>query len=78
VHSILEEAVDAYMAAAGESEHEDTLRAFFTLKVADIGSLLVQVVSTTKRAGREVGRSMATILPEANCVIHVSSITCSS
>ena len=75
MHSVLEEAVDVYMTAAGESEHEDTLRAFFTFKVADIGALLVEVVSTTKRAGREIGRSMATILPEANRVVHVSHVT---
>jgi hypothetical protein len=72
VHSIVDDAVYNFMTAAGEGDHEDILRAFFRLKVSDIGQVLSEVVNTTKRASRETGRNMATILPEANGAIYVS------
>jgi nuclear pore complex protein Nup133 len=70
--SVLDEAVSNFMTAVGEGHHEDVLRAFFRLKIVDIAPLLIEVVATAKKASREVGRSMASVLPEANDAIVVS------
>jgi hypothetical protein len=70
VLGVLDEAVSNFMTAVGEGHHEDVLRAFFRLKVVDIGPLLIEVVATAKRASRE---AVASVMPEANGVLVVSS-----
>lgn len=72
MHSVLDEAAYTFMRAEDEGDHEDILRAFFRLKVGEIGRLLVEVVDTTLKMSRETGRSLGSILPEANRVLYVS------
>ena len=62
------------MIAAGEGHHEDVLRAFFRLKIADIGNLLVGIVALAKKASQDTRHSMERILPEANQAIYVSLV----
>jgi nuclear pore complex protein Nup133 len=71
VHSVLNEAVFAYMNEVGEGHHEDFLRAFFRLRVGDIGDLVPRVTDIIMQTMRDTGRSLSTMLPEANEIILV-------
>ncbi|KAI0054126.1 hypothetical protein FA95DRAFT_1530133 [Auriscalpium vulgare] len=68
-YSVLNDAVCNYMNQAGEGHHEDFMRAFFRLRVGDLGKLLPQVRDITRTSLNEVPTSAATILPEANSVV---------
>jgi nuclear pore complex protein Nup133 len=72
MYSILHDAVHAYMEESGEAEHEDVVRAFFRLKIGDIGRLIKKVSYVTTQASRATGRNMIEFLPEANRVVLVS------
>jgi nuclear pore complex protein Nup133 len=69
---VLDEAVYDFMTAAEEGYHEDVLRAFFRLKIADIGALLVRVVAIAKKASQDTRQNTAKVLPEANQIVYVS------
>lgn len=56
----------------GEANHEDIMRAFFRLRVGDIGKLLKKIGDVTARASRATGRNIVEFLPEANRAIAVS------
>jgi nuclear pore complex protein Nup133 len=71
VDSVLNEAVYAYMNDVGEGHHEDFMRAFFRLRVRDIGDLLPRVVDIITQTTRDASRSISTMLPEANEIILV-------
>lgn len=71
-HSVLNEAIFAYMGEAGDAHHEDIVRAFFRYKVGDIGSLLSHIMETTRKSAYELGRSLSASLPEANGIVLVS------
>jgi nuclear pore complex protein Nup133 len=73
-HSVLSEAVYAYMTECGEGHHEDIMRAFFRLRVGDIGSLLPKVVDTTMKHQKGSSLSTSNILIEANNVLLVSTL----
>lgn len=57
------------MTEIGESVHEDVLRAFFRLRVNDIGRLIKKVKDAATVAARNTGRNIADFLPEANCIV---------
>jgi nuclear pore complex protein Nup133 len=59
------------MEEIGEAEHEDVVRAFFRLKIGDIGRLIKKVAHVTTQASRTTGRNMIEFLPEANRVVLV-------
>ncbi|EKM55617.1 uncharacterized protein PHACADRAFT_256352 [Phanerochaete carnosa HHB-10118-sp] len=68
-HYVLAEAVYTYMHDAGEGHHEDFMRAFFRLKVQDLGALLPRVNDIVKRSSYEVTHSLQETLPHANDII---------
>lgn len=67
-HSILHEAVFAYMEVVGEQYHEDCVRAFFRLRVDGIGELLLHVADILRRNHH----NLSYYISEANQTILVS------
>lgn len=57
------------MAEIGEGFHEDVLRAFFRLCVADIGRLVKKVKGAATAAARNTGRNIVDVLPETNRIV---------
>ncbi|KAI0302174.1 Non-repetitive/WGA-negative nucleoporin C-terminal-domain-containing protein [Russula brevipes] len=68
-YDILSEAVYGYMNQVGEGHHDDLMRAFFRLRVADIGRLLPHVRDGTRRLLGDVPANIPNILSEANGVV---------
>jgi nuclear pore complex protein Nup133 len=54
-----------------EAEHEDVMRAFFRLRIGDIGRLIKKVAHVTTQASRATGRNLIEFLPEANRIVLV-------
>lgn len=69
--SVLSEAVEVYMDSVQEQHYEDIVRAFFRLRVGDIGLLLPQVTDVTGRLAQNSGRDLVELLPEANRIVLV-------
>ncbi|TFK29976.1 methyltransferase type 11 [Coprinopsis marcescibilis] len=67
--TVLNDTVHAYMASLGENQHEDVMRAFFRLKVSDVGNLIRKVYEVAKLSSKQTGRDMAILLPEANRIV---------
>lgn len=65
--SLLHEAVYIHMEDIGEGFHEDCVRAFFRLKVDDIGDILPHVADILRRNHRKLLRHIA----EANQILLV-------
>jgi hypothetical protein len=63
------------MNQVGEGHHDDLMRAFFRLRVADIGRLLPHVRDGTRRLAREAPAKQPDILSEANRIILVRCIS---
>lgn len=70
-YTILPEAVYPYMRGVGEGHHEDFMRAFFRLKVDDIGSLFPHLLAIVRSSDHELTRDVLTIAPQANGIILV-------
>ncbi|KAG5635761.1 hypothetical protein H0H81_010181 [Sphagnurus paluster] len=68
-HSVLNDAVHSYMAEIDQGHHEDIIRAFFRLKVADIGLLIRKVAEAATQAAYVTGRDIVEFLPEANRIV---------
>ncbi|KAG5342787.1 hypothetical protein C0989_008737 [Termitomyces sp. Mn162] len=68
-HSILNDAVHAYMQEINEGHHEDVIRAFFRLRVVDIGRLVGKVGEAATQAARLTQRDIIEFLPEANRIV---------
>ncbi|KAH9981165.1 Non-repetitive/WGA-negative nucleoporin C-terminal-domain-containing protein [Lactifluus volemus] len=68
-YDILSEAVYSYMNQVGEGQHDDLMRAFFRLHVADIGKLLPHVRDGTRRLLGEVPATRPSVLSEANGIV---------
>ncbi|KAH9934994.1 uncharacterized protein B0H18DRAFT_1082732 [Fomitopsis serialis] len=67
--TVLYDAVYAFMVAVGEGYHEDFVRAFFRLKIQDIGSLLPHVLEIVRQASREHPRSLPDDIWQANEIV---------
>ncbi|KAK7014839.1 methyltransferase type 11 [Favolaschia claudopus] len=67
--SVLNEVVEFHMDRVRETQHEDIVRAFFRLRVGDIGLLLSQVTEVTARLAQSSSRDLVELLPEAGRVI---------
>ena len=67
-HDVLTTAVYSYMQDAGESHHEDYMRAFFRLKAQDLGALLLRVGDVVRRSSYDV---LAENLPQGNDIVLV-------
>jgi nuclear pore complex protein Nup133 len=74
-YDILSEAVYGYMNQVGEGHHDDLMRAFFRLRVADIGRLLPHVRDGTRRLLGEAPAKRPDVLSEANGIILVCNIS---
>lgn len=72
-HSILKDAVVAYMAEIDDTEHEDVMRTFFRSKVGDVGKLLRKVLDIVKASGKHSGLQANNGLPEANRIVTVTN-----
>ena len=59
------------MNQVGEGQHADLMRAFFRLRVADIGKLLPHVRDGTRRLLGEAPTNIPNILSEANGIVLV-------
>jgi nuclear pore complex protein Nup133 len=70
-YDILSEAVYGYMNQVGEGQHDDLMRAFFRLRVADIGKLLPHIRDGTRRQLGDVPANMTDVLSEANGIVLV-------
>ena len=70
-YDILSEAVYGYMNQVGEGHHDDLMRAFFRLRVADIGKLLPHIRDGTRRQLGDVPANLTDVLSEANGIILV-------
>ncbi len=70
-YDILSEAVYGYMNQVGEGHHDDLMRAFFRLRVADIGKLLPHIRDGTRRQLGDVPANMTDVLSEANGIVLV-------
>jgi nuclear pore complex protein Nup133 len=68
-YDILSEAVYGFMNQVGEGNHADLMRAFFRLRVADIGRLLPHVRDGTRRMLDETPTNVPNILSEANGIV---------
>ncbi|KAI0273769.1 Non-repetitive/WGA-negative nucleoporin C-terminal-domain-containing protein [Gloeopeniophorella convolvens] len=65
-YDILSEAVYSYMNQVGEGHHDDLMRAFFRLRIGDIGKLLPHVRDSTRRSLNEFPTKAPYVLSEAN------------
>ena len=63
-----------YMTSVNEGYHEDVLRAFFRIKVHDLGALLPRVLEVVRRSVYEITQSLTENLPQANEIILVREI----
>ena len=70
-YDILSEAVYGYMNQVGEGHHDDLMRAFFRLRVADIGRLLPHIRDGTRRQLGDVPANLPGVLSEANGIVLV-------
>ncbi|KAG6866953.1 hypothetical protein C0991_003869 [Blastosporella zonata] len=68
-HSILNDTVHAYMQEIEQGHHEDIIRAFFRLRVADIGLLIRKVGEAATHAARLTQQGVIGFLPEANRIV---------
>jgi len=74
-HSVLKDAVVSYMEEIGDGPHEDVMRAFFRYHVADIAKLLKEVLDVVHASSTAANSNLPHILPEANRVVLVSSLS---
>ncbi len=58
-----------------EGHHEDIMRAFFKLRVADVGMIVIRIPEILMRAVNTAAQDLAELLPEANRVVLVSYTT---
>lgn len=70
-YDILSEAVYGYMNQVGQGHHDDLMRAFFRLRVADVGKLLPHTRDGTRRQLGDVPANMTDVLSEANGIVLV-------
>ena len=70
-HSVLNDAVHAYMEEIGDVHHDDVMRAFFRSRVADVGKLIKKVVRVARRAPPEQTMDLDKLLPETNRIVLV-------
>ncbi|PFH54313.1 hypothetical protein AMATHDRAFT_72820 [Amanita thiersii Skay4041] len=65
-HSVLNDAVHAYMEDVEDTQHEDVMRAFFRFRIDEIGKLIRKIIEVASRAPTESGVNLDQLLPETN------------
>ncbi|OSX65290.1 hypothetical protein POSPLADRAFT_1054050 [Postia placenta MAD-698-R-SB12] len=66
---LLYDAVLAYMDAVGEGNHDDFVRAFFRMKVEDLGGLLPYVLGIVRQSSYEHSLSLPDDISQANWIV---------
>jgi nuclear pore complex protein Nup133 len=62
------------MNQVGEGHHDDLMRAFFRLRIADIGKLLPHIRDDTRRQLGDLPANMTDVLSEANGIVLVGHL----
>jgi nuclear pore complex protein Nup133 len=70
-YSVLSEAIGKYMSFIDDDRHEDPVRAFFRLHIADIGKLIPYVRSVSDHIIKRMPEAATTVLSETNRVVLV-------
>ncbi|KAK2466879.1 hypothetical protein APHAL10511_001137 [Amanita phalloides] len=70
-HSVLSDAVHAYMEDVGDANHDDVMRAFFRSMVGKVGKLVKKVVDVAMRAAEESNIRLEQLLPETNRIVQI-------
>ena len=73
--SVLKDAVVSFMEEIGDGPHQDVMRAFFRYHVTDIAKLLKKVLDIVHASSMAANNTLPHILPEANRVVLVSSLS---
>ncbi|KAJ3847514.1 hypothetical protein EV368DRAFT_76646 [Lentinula lateritia] len=68
-HSVLNDAVYAYMNEHETNYHEDFMRAFFKFHLNDLGLVMEQIPDVCLNAAQQTGRNIGELLPEANRIL---------
>ncbi|KAJ3755523.1 hypothetical protein EV360DRAFT_96127 [Lentinula raphanica] len=68
-HSVLNDAVYAYINEHGTEYYEDYMRAFFKFHVKDLGIVMERIPDVTLNAAQQTGKNISELLPEANSII---------
>ncbi|KAJ3934928.1 MAG: hypothetical protein NXY57DRAFT_593318 [Lentinula lateritia] len=68
-HSVLNDAVYAYMNEHEANYHEDFMRAFFKFHLNDLGLVMEQIPDVCLNAAQQTGRNIGDLLPEANRIL---------
>ncbi|KAJ3762294.1 hypothetical protein EV360DRAFT_79449 [Lentinula raphanica] len=68
-HSVLNDAVYAYVNEHGTGYYEDYMQAFFKFHVKDLGIVMERIPDVTLNAAQQTGKNFSELLPEANSII---------
>ncbi|KAK0204765.1 hypothetical protein DFS33DRAFT_1322617 [Desarmillaria ectypa] len=68
-HSVLHDTVLSYMSDIQEGHHEDVIRTFFRIRVADIGILIQRIPDITLKLAQATGGNTGGFIAEANRIV---------
>jgi nuclear pore complex protein Nup133 len=61
------------MADVGEAHHEDYMRAFFRLRVADVGKIILKTMDIVRKSAYSMNKTTVDVLSQANYIVCVST-----
>ncbi|KAK0485184.1 Non-repetitive/WGA-negative nucleoporin C-terminal-domain-containing protein [Armillaria novae-zelandiae] len=68
-HSVLHDTVLSYMSDIQEGHHEDVIRTFFRIHIADIGILIQRILDITLKLAQATDRNTGEFIAEANRIV---------
>ncbi|PBL03649.1 hypothetical protein ARMGADRAFT_1095393 [Armillaria gallica] len=68
-HSVLHDTVLSYMSDIQEGHHEDVIRTFFRIRIADIGILIQRIPDITLKLAQATGGNTGEFIAEANRIV---------
>ncbi|KAK0469814.1 Non-repetitive/WGA-negative nucleoporin C-terminal-domain-containing protein [Desarmillaria tabescens] len=68
-HSVLHDTVLSYMNDIQEGHHEDVIRTFFRIRIADIGVLIQRIPDITLKLAQATGGNTGGFIAEANRIV---------
>ena len=69
---MLHDTVLSYMSDIQEGHHEDVIRTFFRIRIADIGILIQRIPDITLKLAQATGGNTGEFIAEANRIVLVS------
>ncbi|KAK0500496.1 hypothetical protein EDD18DRAFT_1307884 [Armillaria luteobubalina] len=72
-HSVLHDTVLSYMGDIQEGHHEDVIRTFFRIRIADIGILIQRIPDITLKLAQATGGNTGEFIAEANRIVLILS-----